>query len=282
MEEINLRGEVHVEVEQGEEFPLEIEELFYRITVVSDFDEITQMRNVGFVVLAGQRQRRDAEQLEVLARHRAPLQVAVDHRHRLEERLALELVALVDVHDPLDQNDVHLLVDVRLVAQRLVRVALSLKILQDAVLVDAHVLGVGVLDRHVVFGRRRGRLHRERNPLRVELLHLGRLAVLAQHLLQRLAPRSLLLARLGEAGLGHVLGGRAQGVRPLGVERGCKIGAEDSLGRLLESDRVSFSRVGGVLLVIIILILNFRLSFGSERVSYGLERCAHLMKNSYF
>lgn len=69
LKEIDLSREVDVEVQRLEKFPFELQQGLQSVAVVGDLHEIAQMRKVGLVVLAGQTERGNAEQLELLAWH---------------------------------------------------------------------------------------------------------------------------------------------------------------------------------------------------------------------
>ena len=164
------------------------------------------MRNIGLVIFACQGKGSNTQQLKVFTRNGLVNQISVDDGHCFKERFTLKLVILVNVHDPLHQYNVHFLVDVDLIGQGFVFITLFLKVLQNAVLVSTHILGVGVFDRHVVFRGRHRDFHGEGNPFGVELFH-GRgslLCMLPQNLLKRLATRGVyVFGALGKVGLGH-------------------------------------------------------------------------------
>ena len=66
--------------------------LFFRVGVVSDVDEIVHFRHVDLFILAGDEHCSDAEQLVLAPRDSFLLAIAIDQVHCDVERLGLELI----------------------------------------------------------------------------------------------------------------------------------------------------------------------------------------------
>lgn len=123
LEELVGRCENQVEVEDRDDLALDLEDLFCSVGVVAALYEVFEVWRVDFFVLGSDEQRGDADQLQLSSGHHDLLKVAVDEVHRQEEGLMVHLELGVDIHQPVDQDGPHLLVDVLLQTLEVVALA---------------------------------------------------------------------------------------------------------------------------------------------------------------
>lgn len=108
-------GEEQAEVQNVEHVVFHFEDFLPGVGVVRDVYEIVHLRQVDFLVLARDHERRDAQQLQLGSGHLLHRQVAVDYGNRHEQALVREPELAVHVYQPVHQNAAHLLVYLLLV-----------------------------------------------------------------------------------------------------------------------------------------------------------------------
>ena len=108
------------------------------------------------MILTSQSKGSNSQKLEVLTRNDMVSQVSVDDSDCFKKGFTLKVIALVNVDDPFNQNDVHFLIDIGLIGEGVILKTSFLKIFMYSVLISTHILRIGVLDRHVVLYKRFG------------------------------------------------------------------------------------------------------------------------------
>mmetsp|Transcript_49608 Transcript_49608/g.158716 ORF Transcript_49608/g.158716 Transcript_49608/m.158716 type:complete len:371 (-) Transcript_49608:136-1248(-) len=135
LHEVHGRGPADLEVQHGEHGDLHLQHLLLGVGLVRDVDKVVDLRGVQLLELRRNQQRRDADELQVPPQSAPPLQEAVDEADGQEEGLGPELVLLVHVHEPVDQDGPHLGVHVRL-AVHVARLRQALVLVLVQLLVD--------------------------------------------------------------------------------------------------------------------------------------------------
>jgi len=107
-------GEGDVEVQLLEHLSLHLENLLLGVSFVSHVDEISQIRWVDLLILAGGEKRGDSNQLKLLSADLSFLKIAVNEVHCQEQGLVDKLELEMDVDQPVDENRAHFLIDVGL------------------------------------------------------------------------------------------------------------------------------------------------------------------------
>merc|ERR1719336_1116170 len=114
VDEVGGRGDSDLEVQGIEYNRLQVEDLPLGIRVVSDVRELVRFGWVNLLELGRDVQGDHAQQLELLPRNWLDRQVAVDDVHGEEERFPPQVVLHVHLHQPIDQDGAHLVIDIGL------------------------------------------------------------------------------------------------------------------------------------------------------------------------
>lgn len=93
---------------------LHLEDLFLRVGVVRNKNEVSELGDVYLLILGCQEQRGHSDKLEPCSHDLCLFQVAIDYVYGKKQRLWLQLEAQVHLDDPIYENAPHLLIDVDL------------------------------------------------------------------------------------------------------------------------------------------------------------------------
>ena len=126
-----------LELQPVEDRLLHGEDLVLGVGAVADEDEVADLGGPDLLVLGGDEHGGDPDELEVLPGDPVHVKVPVDDLDRQEEGLGHQTELEVHLHEPVDQDGAHLVVDVGL----LVHVVLG-----GEEVLDGPVVGVDVLD----------------------------------------------------------------------------------------------------------------------------------------
>mmetsp|Transcript_74653 Transcript_74653/g.218707 ORF Transcript_74653/g.218707 Transcript_74653/m.218707 type:complete len:264 (-) Transcript_74653:573-1364(-) len=114
LEEVHRCRQADLEVERREHRDLHLDDLVLAVRLVRDVDEVVDLRRILLLKLGSDEEGGDADKLKVPPRGGSLLQVAVDDADAQEEGQGAQLVLLVDVNKPVNEDGAHLRVDVRL------------------------------------------------------------------------------------------------------------------------------------------------------------------------
>lgn len=126
-----------VELERVEHAHFHVEDFLGGLGLVRDLHEVTHLRRLDFLLLAGDEHAGHAHQLQLRAVHVGNGQVAVDGGNCEVKSFGQQLELEVDFNQPVNQNPTHLFVDVGL-GFHLIRVGFVVCLGFEAVVVHIH------------------------------------------------------------------------------------------------------------------------------------------------
>jgi hypothetical protein len=108
-------GDGNIVVQSLEHHLLHVKDLVAGVGTVADVDQIAQFRWVNLLVLGGNEEARDANELQLVTLNLLDRQVTVDEIDREVEGLRNELEFEMDLNQPVNEDGTHALIDVRLI-----------------------------------------------------------------------------------------------------------------------------------------------------------------------
>mmetsp|Transcript_2532 Transcript_2532/g.5269 ORF Transcript_2532/g.5269 Transcript_2532/m.5269 type:complete len:458 (-) Transcript_2532:114-1487(-) len=126
--EVERGGHSQVEPETVQDLLLHVQDLLAVVSLVRDVHEVADLRGPDLLILCCKKHGRYANELQILAADRVLGEETINQVGGQEERLGHKLELKVNLHEPVDEDGAHLVVDVSLlphVIQRHLRVRLD-------------------------------------------------------------------------------------------------------------------------------------------------------------